>query len=294
MTEPSLFDPKAPEKLKKTQLWFASIIEMPIDDNSKMAERSPSGDLMTEEAFDYILPSPKMHPAKRIEIYNQQYWWRLLSTLQDSVPLVTRLFGHYSFNQTIAIPYLSKFRPDSWSLNILGDHLPEWVETDYHEKDKQLVYDAALIDVALNQAFFTPHYPINLSKEAAENEENLNRKFKLQPHVFLFDLRYDLFSFREKMLDHEVEYWQENDFPTLVQDHRHYFVVYRNAQNNLKWEETSKTVLLILQKFKESCSIEQICEWLETQEDDIIEEASQKLHLFFQEWIFKQWLYVDE
>jgi hypothetical protein len=287
------FDKHVPAKLRKTQEWFASILLSPIDEDSRMNPISPSGDSIEEEAFDYLVPSPTLRPAQRIQIYNQQYWWRLFSSLHDAFPLVTRLFGYYDFNKTIGKPYLEKYPPKTWSLNDLGDRLPQWVEEEYHAKDKQLVLDAVRMDLALNAAFFTKHYPcIDAQAAATGSPALLQQKLRLQPHVFLFDLRYDLMSFRKEMLKQEVEYWMQHDFPKLPQDRRHYCVIYRNTHNNLNCEEVAPAAYRLLGFFSEGATIEQACDWLE-QDEDLFKEASNHLHLWFQEWIFRQWLYQE-
>jgi hypothetical protein len=131
------FDSKVPTLLKETQEWFGSIISRAIDGNSQMNPISPTGRPMREEAWDHIRPSPTLQPAQRIQIYNQQYWWRLVNTLQESFPLVTRLFGFHAFNFTIAMPFLLKYPPNDWTLNSLGDRLPRWIEEEYKADDRQ-------------------------------------------------------------------------------------------------------------------------------------------------------------
>src|SRR4051812_44875922 len=105
------FDAAVPTQLKRMQEWFASIITRPVDEESRINPLSPEGVPMEQEACRYITPSATLLPAQRIQIYNQQYWWRLLSIMHELYPLVTRLFGHRDFNQTIAIPYLVKYPP---------------------------------------------------------------------------------------------------------------------------------------------------------------------------------------
>lgn len=288
------FDEKVPSRLKSIQEWFASIIVRPIDENSRMLPVAPSGEPMEQEAFDYIVPSPKLKPSRRIELYNQQYWWRLLAVLHESAPLVTRLFGYHDFNVTIGKPYLMKYPPNTWSLNPLVDQLPQWIEEEYQAQDKQLVLDAAQIDAALNKAFYVPHYaPIDAETIGNGLEKILDRHVRLQPHVHLFDFRYDLFAFRATMMEHEVEYWLEEDFPKLNQDRRYYFILYRTTNNYLKWEELSASAYGFLRLFLSGTSIEKACEWLEAQPSDIYDQASSQLHLWFHEWIVKQWLYLD-
>jgi hypothetical protein len=293
--QPSLtFDKDAPSKLRKTQEWFASILTSPIDEDSRMSPLSPSGDCIEEESFDYIIPSPSLRPAQRIQLYHQQYWWRLLDVLHDTAPLVARLFGYHDFNQIIGKPYLKKYPPDTWSLNCIGNLIPQWIEEEYHANDKQLVLDSAKLDIGLNIAFFAKHHKAIDAQAAGGMNNILSQKMRLQPHVFLFDVPYDLLKFRKEMLKEEVEHWMNHDFPKLLRDQRHTFVLYRNIHNNLNCEEISSSAYRLLSLFSEGTTINDALEWLEQQDETLNTEAANNLHLWFQEWIFRQWLYVVE
>jgi len=289
------YDAKVPLDLKKTQEWFASIITRPIDENSRMNPLSPKGVLMEEEACDFISPSPTLRPAERIQLYNQQYWWRLVNTLQESFPLVVRLFGFKEFNEKIAVPYLVKYPPNTWSLNNLGNRLPQWVEEDYQEKDKQLIIDAAALDCGYYEAFFAAQWPgVNLSKLPNPGDISglLDKTLYLQPGMALFELNYDLFNFRYEMVRQDVEYWEDNDFPKIDSEKKFYFILYRNTKNLISWKEISFTAYKILQLFKNGSTVDNVCEWIEKQDDTVCEEASANLQKWFQDWIVWHWLCV--
>jgi hypothetical protein len=286
------FDPAVPVKLLAAQQWFASIITRPIDLNSRMDPISPSGRPMKEEAADYILPSPTLKPAQRIQIYNQQYWWRLINTMQDIYPLVTRLFGFEGFNQNLAVPYLVKYFPNHWSLNILGDRFPLWIEEEYHEKDYDLVYNSALVDWAYNDSFLAA--PGKALENTSILEQLLDQNLMLQPHLHLFELPYDLFGFRVDCLAHEPPYWEEHEFPKLVQHpegKNFYFVLYRNRENNIAVNEIDQAEFNALLYFRNGTSINQFCEWLEgqPQDDPLVVAAGENLHVWIQRWIASQW-----
>lgn len=287
------FDAKVPSQLKKSQKWFASIITRPIDEDSRMNPVSPTGNLMEEEAWDFIHPSPTLRPAQRIQIYNQQYWWRLLSTLHEVFPLLTRLFGYYEFNQSIGIPYLVKYAPNHWSLNQLGDRLPQWIQEEYKASDKALVYDASMIDFAFNSSFVAPENPpITQAPLASPGDFSslMSPKIYLQPHIHLFKWDYDIFQFRTNFLLQEVEYWIENDFPALPKDRKYYFVLFRNSRNDIAWNEITSAEYHVLKKFQEGSSIDDLCQWLEQQDPAISDPASEKIHIWLQEWILRGWL----
>ena len=288
------FDTTVPTSLKEIQQWFASIITQPIDDENHINALSPTGHLISEEAALHIAPSPTLQPAQRIELYSQQYWWRLLSNMQESFPLVTRLFGYYAFNKTIAIPYLQKYPSDHWSLSYLGERLPKWIEENYHENDKALILDAARLDYAYIHSFLVEQKPFVLEAEAAEISE---KKLLLQPHVQLYCFPYDIFQFRMEFLKQEPEHWVENDFPSLLPvPENKYFVLYRNFTNQqVVFHSVEESEYRLLSFFLSPCSVDAICDWLETQPNDshMYQQAQSQLHLWFQRWIGLQWLYVS-
>jgi len=283
-------EPNIPNQLQDTQEWFASIITVPIDENSRIRNDTPDGPI-EEVAKKYIAPSPTLQPFQRIELYNQQYWWRLLSRLHESVPTTTRLFGHTEFNKVIGIPYLLKYPPNHWSLNTLGNNLDHWIEEEYREKDKVLVHDATKIDIAYNKAFFTPQYPSLTNEDINGNPSDiLQQSLYLQPHTHFFKFRYDLFAFRKEFLAQEPEYWVEHDFPKLKKGEFH-FLLFRDRKNAILWKELEAEEFAVLQLFQEGTSVEEICSWIESQNDTFQEKAAANLAAWFKEWTFQGLLF---
>lgn len=284
---------KAPTQLKKIQFWFGSIIGRPIDEDSRMNPISPSGELMEIEATDYIVPSPTLRPAQRMQIYNQQYWWRLLNNLHEIFPFLTRLLGYYEFNKNIGISYLDKCPPRHWSLSLLGDRLVDWIDKEYTAHDKELIYYAAKVDIAYNDSFFVQQWsplPHELLSDPEQLEQMLNQKLYIQPHVHLFEMPYHLFNFRNTLLKRPIEHWVEHDFSQLAKDRAYYFVVYRNSKNDICWKEISKGEYHLLSLLKAGTTIDHACDWLEQQDAVLFDEASEHLHHWFQEWTARNWL----
>jgi hypothetical protein len=284
-----LFDPNVPQALKSTQEWFASIITRPIDEDSKMNLTSPSNRPMSEEAQHYIAPSPTLQPHQRIELYNQQYWWRLLSTLHETFPLLTRLFGYAVFNQTIGIPYLETYPPNHWSLTLLGSRLVQWLEECYHEEDRQFILNAAKLDRAFDCTFLAPAYPkISASEDSGALAE---QTLYLQPYVALFHFPYDLLSFRTTFNEQDGDHWITHDFPELSKEKNdYYFVLYRTPKNILNWKPILAGEYFLLTSFKKGATVEQACEALEQQGEFIYNEASTHIASWFQEWMARRWL----
>jgi hypothetical protein len=278
---------KPPTDLQLTQEWFAKIITKRLTEDNHIQVKAPSGAKIEREAAHYILPGPKLRAHERIQIYNQQYWWRLLKVLQESFPLVTRLFGPHDFNETIAIPYLLKYPPNHWSLNLLGERLPLWIDQEYHAKDRVLVQNSAQLDWAFCASFVAEDRPpLNAEFEA---EQLLTYTFYLQPHIFLFEWNCDLFTFRNEFLKEGVEYWIENNFPALPKGEMRHFMLSRSAKNFIQWKEISLGEYVLLQSLQKGSSIESACERLE-QDEALYEQATQHLQTWLQEWVSRGWL----
>lgn len=287
------FDEHVPQRLKEIQDWFAGIITQTIDDNSQINPIAPSGAKISQEACKYIVPSPTLEPFQRIQIYNQQYWWRLLSTLHDNFSLTTRILGYYKFNNTIGQPYLKKHPPNHWSLNHLGETLPQWIRTQYTGKDKLLIQEAVDSDWGYNHSFFAGEIPSMNVHQAAKDINNtslLKETLYLQPHLHLFHFKHALFPFRDEMLKKSIEEWEGSELPPLKNDKNYFYVLYRNNHYNITWVQVDEFEYRLIEKFKRGSTIEQLCQWIENQNGCFLQAAAENLHLWFQEWTIRQWL----
>jgi hypothetical protein len=284
-------DVSVPKTLNDLQDWFGTIITRPIDQNSYMQALSPHGIPMQQEASRWIRPSPTMSPDQRIQIYNQQYWWRLLNIMHENFPLVVRLFGYFDFNKTLAEPYLNTFPPNHWSLTVLGDKLVSWIEKNYQGKDALFVLNSAQLDWAFNFGFTAKEYePLDFVKATREENALLTLNVSLQPHLTLFEAKADLLPFRDKMLEKEPEYWEENDFPKLRKGGKFYTAIYRSKEGAMLYKNLSKSEFTLLKQFEGGNSIEKACFWLEEQGNPFLEEAMKHLSQWFHEWTILGWL----
>ncbi len=283
----TLFDPKIPVSLRAIQEWFGPIISRPLAPSNKIEPMTPSNAPIQEEACRYVTPSPTLKPHERMEIYNKQYWWRLLKMMEKDTPLLARLFGQHAFQQEIAIPYLAACPPHTWSLNALLDRFPSWLRDNYHQDDRSLVLDVADVDCAFISLFVAPNVP-PIHRETVTSEEAMFcTPFKIAPSVALFVFPYNLFYLRKQMLKEEISYWEENDFPELERD-PFYFVLHRNDEGNFSWVSISEAHYHLLASFKEENTLETV----EQQPNSLQQEVVENFSEWFEEWILKGWIYI--
>jgi hypothetical protein len=280
----------APAALLEMQKWFAEMIALPLRSDSKLPDLTPHGKNIAMDAKKYIHPTPQLQPHQRLEIYHQQYWWRLVDILQDHFPMLTRMFGYEEFNQKCAVLYLIYAQPLHYNLCYLGNTLGQWIKGHYEGEDKNFVLSCAEIDWAINQAFWTGALPPIRNENP---EKILNEILVLQPHIKLFALHADFFSFRELFLLHDVEHYYSNPFPELHLGENHY-IVYRNCDNIVSWKKLSRGSYSFFCLLEQGYTIYQACEKMEEMDASIAQEAENSLHSWIFEGINNAWLSIKK
>jgi hypothetical protein len=69
--------------LLELQRKMAAAITRPLTTGYEMQEETEDGRFMSIEAESFIKPSARATSFERLEIYNQQYWFRVMSALRD-------------------------------------------------------------------------------------------------------------------------------------------------------------------------------------------------------------------
>ncbi len=244
---------------KLIQEWFGKAVRSPL-------EGIPFE--LLAQSSEYIVPSPTLEPEQRIQIYNQQYWWRLLKTLQQIYPFLTGLLGHDAFNQQIAVPYLQRYQPRHWSVDSIGEFLPDWVSDFYHADNKLLAQEAVCIDWAFHQSFKASQG----ASLAVDPEGVFSTRLFLQPHVHLFRFTKNLFQMREQIL-------KQQPLENLNEKRDWCFVMFRNQRNAVACNAIELAEYQLLEEFLFGSSLETLCERLEQELVDV------PLQKWIQGWI---------
>jgi hypothetical protein len=264
------YDPTVPNRLKHIQEWFGGAIT-----------QSMYSDI--ETASDYITDTPHLSAADRMSLYNQSYWLRLLDTLIEEYPFLSRLFGKEAFNEEIGKGYITAYPPTHWSLNYLGSNLLPYLEKTYQASDAWLVLKAAEIDAACQTSFFAVYKPaINLSSYTEpQADELLDKPLELQSDVHLIECTGQFMLYREAFLQESHEHWIANDFPKLDKENTFYFIVYRNKSLNVSWDTLEPQEYKILKLIEAGHTISDALN---------IVDAGDEAAFWVQAWLIRGWL----
>src|SRR5260370_31173792 len=89
----------SPAKLRELQRVMAAALFRPLTPHWGMQKRGIDGSRMGEVAAEFIKPNDRLSSFDRLEIYNRQYWFRVLDCLYAHYPSLRALLLQPKFRQ---------------------------------------------------------------------------------------------------------------------------------------------------------------------------------------------------
>jgi hypothetical protein len=174
--------------LEQVQREMAAAVMLPLTENDEMRDRAPDGRGMSAVAESFIAPNSRLSAFERLEIYNRQYWFRVLGALREDFPVLQSVVGGNAF-EALSIAYLAAHPSQSFSLRNLGSKLAEWLAAKAQVGRRQrLAIDVARIEWAFVEAFDSgERTPLTLDQIATLDAGS---RLALQPHLRQLALDY--------------------------------------------------------------------------------------------------------
>jgi hypothetical protein len=175
--------------LADLQRQMASAVMQPLTPDEDMRATAPDGRPMNEVAESFIAPNSKLSPFERLEIYNRQYWYRVMGALAEDFPALRTVVGGRAF-AGLSIAYLTAHPSRSFSLRNLGSKLADWLAANPQAAGRRhrLALDVARIEWAFVETFDSgERTPLTLDQIATLDAGS---RLALQPHLQLIPLSY--------------------------------------------------------------------------------------------------------
>ncbi len=137
-----------PPALVEMQRQFGEVLTMPFWFQDGKVRRQIGA--YPPELVRRMVPRAQLTGRKRLAVYNRQYWYRILNTLQGDFPLLTALLTAYRFNQ-LATAYLGKFPSTHPSLQELAHGWNDFLSRE-SEWGQSLYRQAAELDTIYRKA----------------------------------------------------------------------------------------------------------------------------------------------
>jgi hypothetical protein len=176
------------------QRTMAKAVMNPLTPSEHMSSHAPNGEPMAHHAAKFIKPNDRLTSFERLEIYNRQYWWRLMSSLAEDFPGLQAVLGNRRF-EALCKAYLVAHPSRSFTLRNLGRDLEPWLRKNpqWASSKQAIALDMVRLEWADIEAFdgaaFEPLQSANVAKSAGSN-----LRLTLQPYVQLLKFHYPVDS----------------------------------------------------------------------------------------------------
>jgi hypothetical protein len=174
---------------------MAAALFRPLTPQWRMQNRWVDGRDMDELASEFIKPNDRLSAFERLEIYNRQYWFRVLDCLHDDYPGLRAIVGPRAFLK-LATAYLARYPSASYTLRDLGSRLEAFLrdEPQWAAPREQLALDMARFEWAQVVAFDGPSKP-PISPDDVLDVAPGQLRLGLQPYLSLLELDYAVDDF---------------------------------------------------------------------------------------------------
>jgi hypothetical protein len=164
-------------------------VRRPLTEAYEMQRADVGGRSVEQIAASYIKPNAALTSFERLEIYNRQYWFRVIDAVSEDYPALSAVLGSKKFD-ALVLAYLEETPSTSWTLRDLSGELPQFLNAHpmLAGRKCRLAVDVARLEWAYIEAFDGRQ----LAPLTANDIQTIgpDSNVSLQPHVRLLDLHY--------------------------------------------------------------------------------------------------------
>lgn len=248
---------------------MADDVRRPLTANYEMQATTESGERMDARAASYVKPNAQLSSFERLEIYNRQYWFRVIGAVSEDFPAVEAVLGAKRFD-ALVLAYLKENPSTSWTLRDLGAKLPEWLEAhpEYCGGRHRLTVDVARLEWAYVEAFDGKNAEPLTERDL--QELGSGTRLSLQPHLQLLAVNYAVDELvlvvRKATPESEIVSSAASERPVQpriklpkMPRMKRYLAVHR-FEDSVYYRPIEKEAFLLLSALRDSASIEESLE----------------------------------
>lgn len=217
-----------PLPLDRMQRWMQAVVVHPGSDAEAVAAPEAQAEVPKESLSDVILPSRTLTPLERLGIYHGMYLLRMHDALEGDYEALRHFLGDRGFFELIR-DYVQVYPSKSYSLNRLGDHLPEFLQNAPCVRRREFCVDLARLEDAIAQVFDAPETPaLSEARIASVPAEAWERARLTTVAAFqLLAFRYPVNAYLQTVRDGNHDHPKPRQKPEWVAVYRRDFAVYR-------------------------------------------------------------------
>ncbi len=255
----------------------------------------------SEVAARIIKPNDRLDSFQRLQIYNQQYWWRLLGNFGEDFHGLRAVVGQRKFD-LLATAYIQSCPSMSWSLRDLGEKLegflaahPQLIAP--HEK---LALEMVRVEWARIVAFDGEERPrLDPARIAKIAPHKL--KIGVQPYVTLIEMWHPIDELLGKLKEATIETGSVSNAVAATRSRRRKRLLARPRKKPLHmavhrhelsvyYKRLDPAAYRLLVALREGETLDSACAQALADSKELPEQSAAKVQAWFSNWMRLGWL----
>jgi hypothetical protein len=282
-------------QLGELQALVASAVMRPLASGDRMQKAS------TPVANAIIKPNDRLTSFERLEIYNRQYWIRVLSCFEEDYPGLRAVIGERKFDR-LARAYIARYPSECFTLRNLGSRLEKFLlaEPKWVAPQERLALDMVRIEWAHIVAFDEGAKPVvHVDDLLGRNPSKV--RLGLQPYMTLLEVHYpvdDLLLAAKKGDDR-----LRGEASNAVEVHQHHavrlnvrglkpqrqFVAVHRMRCSVYYKSLTHEQFQVLRALQRGATLEKACAVLLKRRGDAAGKSATDIQRWFAAWASFGW-----
>ncbi len=258
-------------------------------------EIQPSNAAVAER---FIKPNDRLTALERLQIYSQQYWWRLLGAFGEDFSGLRAVLGEKKFDR-LATAYLEEHGSVSWTLRNLGSQLTAFLEKNpkLTEPSTALALDVARVEWARVLAFDEPARKVVAPEKFARTPADRLR-LGLQPYIVLLELSHPVDELMRRLK--HTEFSAVSNAVAASENHKRARVTVRRSrqpvflavhrlENSVYFKRHDREAHTLLLALRDGATLGAACETAFADTTEAPEQCATKIREWFSRWAEFGW-----
>lgn len=291
------------KQLGEMQRLAAKIIMRPLDRQMRTRRDWIDGRPAADVAAALVKPNDRLTALEHIEIYNRQYWFRLIDCLYDDYPGLLAILGQAKFDRLIRA-YLEHYPSRSFTLRNLGNRLELFIteRPDLPGAKQALARQMAAFEWAQVVAFDGPEFPpLTVDDLLGQNPAKL--RLALQPYLTLLALDWPLDDYALALKRQQAALRGEasnavdapppahSARPTRLARRRDTYLAVHRHHGDLYYKRLEPPAYRLLVSLREGKTLASACKAALREEIDSADWAT-RIQSWFQNWTELGWFHT--
>ena len=194
-------------ELTRLQRWMQEVVFHPGTVEEAINSDSAVLEIPSDRLSEVVLPSRSMTSAERVGVYHGMYLMRMEEALETDYPVIRYHLGDHQFSHLVR-EYVQRYPSTSYTLNRLGDHLPQFFVDQPDWPQAPFLHDLARLELAMTEVFDEHESPILGAEEIETVPPEAWETAHLRPITAL-----RLLAFKHSVIPNLVAFHQDRPSP---------------------------------------------------------------------------------